>query len=64
MQISYEQALRTILALKVSQRIFQNQGFYLINEKDYESYKDNQGHVIIKHDIHTSAQILASKLIE
>ena len=49
---------------KVSQRIFQNQGFYLINEKDYESYKDNQGHVIIKHDIHTSAQILASKLIE
>ena len=49
---------------KVSQRIVQNHGFYLINEKDYESYKDKQGQVIIKHDTHTSAQVVALKFIE
>ena len=49
---------------KASQKIMQNHGFYLIKEKDYESYKDKHGNVIIKHDVHTSAQVLALKLSE
>ena len=49
---------------KFSQKIMQNHGFYLIKEKDYASYKDKQGNVIIQHDTHTSAQLVALKLLE
>ena len=49
---------------KASQKIMRNHGFYLIKEKDYESYKDKHSNVIIKHDVHTSAQVLALKLSE
>ena len=49
---------------KASQKIFQNHGFYLIKEKDYESYKDKEGNVIIQHDVHTSSQVVALKLNE
>ena len=49
---------------KASQKIMSNHGFYVIKEKDYESYKDKEGNVVIKHDVHTSAQVVALKLSE
>ena len=47
---------------KYSQKIMKNHGFYVINEKDYDSYKDERGNVVIKDDVHKSAQVVALKI--
>ena len=47
---------------KYSQKIMKNHGFYIINQKDYDSYKDERGNVVIKDDVHTSAQVVALKI--
>ena len=47
---------------KYSQKIFRNHGFYIINEKTYESFRDKDGKQVIMHDVHTSAQVVALKL--
>ena len=47
---------------KYSQKIMKNHGFYIIKEKDYDSYKDNEGKCVISDAVHTSAQVVALKI--
>ena len=45
-----------------SQKIVKNLGFQVLFEKDYESYKDKYGNVVIDDDVHKSAQVVALKM--
>ena len=51
-----------IATSKYSQKIMKNHGFQVINEKTYESYKDEEGNIVIRDGIHTSAQTVALKI--
>jgi GNAT superfamily N-acetyltransferase len=45
-----------------SQKIFSNNGFVILTEKNYEDFKDNNGKILIQHEIHKTNQKLALKL--
>ena len=45
-----------------SQKIVKNLGFRVLYEKDYDSYKDKYGKVVIDDDVHKSAQVVALKM--
>ena len=45
-----------------SQKIMRNNGFKVILEKKYEDFKDNDGNVLINHEIHKSSQLCVLKL--
>ena len=47
---------------KYSQKIFHNYGFEVIKEKNYDSYYDEDGNIVIQDEIHKSAQTLALKI--
>ena len=47
---------------KYSQKIMKNHGFEIIKEKNYESYKDKDGNIVIKDEVHTCAQTVALKI--
>ena len=48
-----------IATSKYSQKIMKNHGFVVIKEKSYDSYKDEDGKIVIQDEIHTCAQTVA-----
>ena len=47
---------------KYSQKIMKNHGFEVIKEKNYDSYKDKGGNLVIQDEVHTCAQTVALKI--